>query len=98
MYLLNQLQDADGNILIPGVMDDICPKTLAEEELYSHIDFNMDEYQEDMGVIKLRGGNDKVKLLMNKWRYPSLSLHGIQGAFHDPGKKIGYCLTKMKQL
>ena len=24
---------------------------------------------------------------MHRWRYPSLSLHGIQGAFYEPGAK-----------
>lgn len=24
---------------------------------------------------------------MSRWRYPSLSVHGIQGAFSDPGAK-----------
>jgi len=24
---------------------------------------------------------------MHRWRYPSLSIHGIQGAFSDPGCK-----------
>merc|ERR1712233_179901 len=30
---------------------------------------------------------DKIKTLMARWRYPSLSLHGIQGAFSDAGAK-----------
>lgn len=29
----------------------------------------------------------KVKLLQHRWRYPSLSLHGIEGAFSEPGCK-----------
>ena len=24
---------------------------------------------------------------MNRWRFPALSIHGIQGAFGDPGAK-----------
>jgi nonspecific dipeptidase len=30
---------------------------------------------------------DKVNTLLHKWRYPSLSLHGIQGAFDGAGAK-----------
>lgn len=26
-------------------------------------------------------------ILMHRWRYPSLSLHGIEGAFSAPGAK-----------
>jgi acetylornithine deacetylase/succinyl-diaminopimelate desuccinylase-like protein len=29
----------------------------------------------------------KQTMLMNRWRYPSLSLHGIEGAFHGAGAK-----------
>jgi len=28
-----------------------------------------------------------MKTLMARWRYPSLSIHGVQGAFSDPGAK-----------
>lgn len=27
------------------------------------------------------------EVLMARWRYPSLSIHGIQGAFSEPGIK-----------
>ena len=27
------------------------------------------------------------KTLMHRWRYPALSMHGIQGAFSEPGAK-----------
>jgi len=30
---------------------------------------------------------DKVSLLMARWRYPSLTIHGIQGAFSGEGVK-----------
>lgn len=30
---------------------------------------------------------DKKQLLMHRWRYPSLSIHGIEGAFYEPGQK-----------
>uniref|UniRef100_A0A8C7X0H9 Carnosine dipeptidase 1 n=1 Tax=Oryzias sinensis TaxID=183150 RepID=A0A8C7X0H9_9TELE len=29
----------------------------------------------------------KVDLLAHKWRYPTVSIHGIEGAFSDPGTK-----------
>ena len=29
----------------------------------------------------------KEQILMHRWRYPSLSLHGIEGAFSDGGAK-----------
>ncbi|XP_043261664.1 cytosolic non-specific dipeptidase isoform X2 [Colletes gigas] len=32
-------------------------------------------------------GVDYIQLLMHRWRQPSLSLHGIEGAFSEPGSK-----------
>lgn len=29
----------------------------------------------------------KVATLTHRWRYPTLSIHGVQGAFHGPGSK-----------
>jgi acetylornithine deacetylase/succinyl-diaminopimelate desuccinylase-like protein len=31
--------------------------------------------------------DDKVNTLMHKWRFPSLSIHGVQGAFDGAGAK-----------
>lgn len=87
VWLLAQLQDADGNILIPGIHDDVCEETSDEQELYDSIDFNLEEFKKEVGVCELRFPGDKVKTLMHRWRYPSLSIHGIQGCFSDPGAK-----------
>jgi len=54
---------------------------------YVNIDFDPEVYRQDIGAPGLMHGNDKAKTLMARWRYPSLSLHGIQGAFADPGAK-----------
>jgi len=40
-----------------------------------------------MGANLLMHNEDKTQLLMHRWRYPSLSLHGIEGAFYEPGQK-----------
>lgn len=29
----------------------------------------------------------KVDLIAHMWRYPTVSIHGIEGAFSDPGTK-----------
>lgn len=29
----------------------------------------------------------QVELLAHRWRYPTVSIHGIEGAFSDPGTK-----------
>ena len=54
--------------------------------LFQDISFSLDEYQNDIGCNKLQS-NDKTELLMKRWRYPTLSLHGIEGAYSDQGAK-----------
>ncbi|XP_037567547.2 cytosolic non-specific dipeptidase-like [Dermacentor silvarum] len=39
-----------------------------------------------MGVSRLAVA-DKVELLMRRWRYPSLSIHGVEGAHWSAGDK-----------
>uniref|UniRef100_A0A0K2UGE7 CNDP dipeptidase 2 (Metallopeptidase M20 family) [Megachile rotundata] n=1 Tax=Lepeophtheirus salmonis TaxID=72036 RepID=A0A0K2UGE7_LEPSM len=85
--LLDTLVDQDGKILIEGLYDEIAPVTSDEIELYNNVEFEVNEYKNDIGVNKLVTGDDKIKTLMATWRYPSLSIHGIEGAFSDTGAK-----------
>jgi len=88
IWMMNQLVDEDGKILVEGLMDSVAPLTPEEEAKYVNIDFDPEEFRQDLGAPgRLMHGNDKAKTLMARWRYPSLSLHGIQGAFADPGAK-----------
>ncbi|GFT31884.1 cytosolic non-specific dipeptidase [Nephila pilipes] len=84
--LMNSLTDARGNILVQGIMNDVVPVTSDEEKLYENIDFDLEVYRKDIGCEKLVR-TDKKKTLMRRWRYPSLSLHGIEGAFSGAGCK-----------
>lgn len=86
-YMMDNLVDVEGNILIPEVDDDVAPVTCSENKLYKDIDFDLDEYKASMGVTKLPHKDDKIRLLMRRWRFPTLSLHGIEGAFSDVGRK-----------
>ena len=49
----------------------------------------MREFAGDIGLAAdaLTTAGDGVACLMRRWRYPSLSLHGIEGAFAGPGAK-----------
>ncbi|XP_069944343.1 cytosolic non-specific dipeptidase isoform X2 [Cherax quadricarinatus] len=87
IYLLNTLLDNKGNILIPGIMDEVAPVTSEEKSLYTDIDFDVEDYQQDLGHERLVHHKDKVGTLMARWRNPSLSIHGIEGAFSEPGAK-----------
>ncbi|KAG7691773.1 hypothetical protein KL930_005069 [Ogataea haglerorum] len=84
--VMSKLVDTQGNIQIPGVNEMVAPLTEKEEKLYEKIDFDVDE-------LNLASGSntaiyqDKKNILMHRWRYPSLSLHGIEGAFSGGGAK-----------
>lgn len=87
VYMMNTLLDKDGNILVEGIMDPVAKVTDEELASYDNIDFDVEDYKNDLQTAKLVNDKDKVKTLMARWRFPSLSLHGIEGAFSDPGSK-----------
>ncbi|KAJ1344120.1 hypothetical protein BSLG_001260 [Batrachochytrium salamandrivorans] len=53
---------------------------------YKALDFTMNDMFNAMGGNGTIFGNTK-QVLMARWRYPSLSLHGIEGAFSGAGAK-----------
>eukprot|EP00493_Phyllostaurus_siculus_P008891 UN09000 len=88
--LLGSLVDTHGNIQVAGIHDSVKKLTDQEKAMYKDIDFNVDESREDIGAVKLiHEGKDNAKqnTLMHRWRYPSLSVHGIEGAFDAAGAK-----------
>ncbi|XP_010136271.1 PREDICTED: cytosolic non-specific dipeptidase isoform X2 [Buceros rhinoceros silvestris] len=84
--LMGSLIDKKGKILIPGINEAVAPVTDEELALYEKIDFDLKEYAKDVGAMKLLH-DTKREILMHRWRYPSLSLHGIEGAFSASGAK-----------
>jgi Cys-Gly metallodipeptidase DUG1 len=84
--LLGKLVDTDGKILIPGINELVAPVTDEERKLYAPIAFTMDNIHESLGS-KTTIYTDKERTLMARWRFPSLSIHGIEGAFSTPGAK-----------
>ncbi|KRZ77380.1 Cytosolic non-specific dipeptidase, partial [Trichinella papuae] len=86
IYLLDNLVDKNGKILIPKIYDKVDPLTDKERDRYESIDFDCESYRKSIGASKLLYDN-KAELLMHRWRYPSLSIHGISGAFSGNGEK-----------
>ena len=84
--ILSRLVDAQGNIMIPGLMDLVAPVTKEEESLYGGISYTMDNLHESLGS-ETSIHPTKERTLMARWRYPSLSIHGVEGAYSAPGAK-----------
>uniref|UniRef100_A0A915AM70 Peptidase M20 dimerisation domain-containing protein n=1 Tax=Parascaris univalens TaxID=6257 RepID=A0A915AM70_PARUN len=94
-WMLAQLTDLEGKINIEGLDDFVSPITDEERKLYEEIEFDPEIFKNNIGVPALTV-ETKQEILMNRWRYPSLSVHGIEGAFSGvgaktviPGKVIG---------
>jgi nonspecific dipeptidase len=87
VHLMSQLVDRSGKILIPGIYDDVAPLLPDEDEIYDKISFNIDEFRESIGTPGPLLHDTKTSLLQHRWRFPCLSLHGIEGAFYEAGQK-----------
>lgn len=86
VQVLGSLVDSKGKILIDGVDDMVAPLTEKEAKLYDGIDFTLDDLNAASGSDTSLYKNPK-DILMHRWRYPSLSLHGVEGAFSSQGAK-----------
>jgi len=88
-HLFSKLVDQKGHILIPGVNELVKPMTAEEDAIYDPINFDPKVYAEDIGCDKLLHDGDNVKkdTLQHRWRYPSLSIHGVEGSFDGAGCK-----------
>lgn len=65
-------------------------KELSEEEAmrYKGIEVDLEQMKEEAGGVKyLKGGKNVAQVLMNRWRYPSTTIHGIEGAYSGSGVK-----------
>uniref|UniRef100_A0A914HCM5 Peptidase M20 dimerisation domain-containing protein n=1 Tax=Globodera rostochiensis TaxID=31243 RepID=A0A914HCM5_GLORO len=85
-WLLSQLSDSKGTILVKGIDKMVAKLTEEERSLYAKIDFDLEGLKTDIGVEKLTS-DDPKEILMRRWRQPSLSIHGIEGAFSGKGLK-----------
>ena len=84
--VLGKLVDTNGKIQIPGINEMVAPLTEEEKGLYGPIEYSMDNLYESLGS-KTGVFEDKESTLMARWRFPSLSVHGIEGAFSAGGAK-----------
>jgi len=84
--IMSKLVSPDGRILIPGIYDLVAPLAAGERALYERLDYGISDVENAAGA-KIALSDDKVTVVMGRMREPSLSLHGIEGAFYAPGAK-----------
>jgi len=86
ILLLSKLVTPKGEILVPGISKLVAPLTEEEKGIYDVLDYNVSDVEFSAGA-KVALSDDKAAVLMGRMRYPSLSIHGIEGAFSSPGAK-----------
>lgn len=84
--IMSTLVKPNGEILIPGIMDQVAELTPTEDSIYDGIDYTMEDLKEAVGA-DISIYPDPKRTLQHRWRYPTLSLHGIEGAFSGSGAK-----------
>jgi len=85
-HLFSKLVTPTGEILVPGIKDLVAPLTAEERKRYEVMDFSLKDINNATGS-ETTLSQDKAEVLMGRMRYPSLSLHGIEGAFSTAGSK-----------
>lgn len=85
-HLFSKLVSPAGEILVPGVKDLVAPLSDEEKARYEGMDFQISDLESAVGSKTLLS-DDKAEVLMGRMRNPSLSIHGIEGAFSAPGSK-----------
>ncbi len=85
IHLLSMLVDENGEVLVPGFFDNVRGITQEEMSLYEKLEnhFDLNDYMHSLGVQKLKSSNS-TEILMNRWRQPSLCIHGIHSSY--PGQ------------
>jgi Cys-Gly metallodipeptidase DUG1 len=86
VILMSKLVKPSGEILVPGLSDLVAPLTDIERARYEALDYSIADIEQSAGAA-VALSDDKVTVLMGRMRNPSLSLHGIEGAFSGPGAK-----------
>ncbi|GIC94720.1 uncharacterized protein Aud_002049 [Aspergillus udagawae] len=84
VIMLSKLADSKGNILVSGINGLVDNVTSEEIAQYQKIDFSMEEFNKTIGsdAAIYTTAQDT---LTHRWRYPSITIHGINGA--DPSEK-----------
>lgn len=77
---MSKLVSPEGKILVPGLQDLVAPITDDERKKFEAIHFGVQDIHAAVGGDQTLT-DDKVTTLMGRMRNPSLSLHGIEGAF-----------------
>ncbi|XP_066480543.1 cytosolic non-specific dipeptidase-like [Tiliqua scincoides] len=86
IFLFSTLVDSSNRILIPGIYDSVPALTVKEREVYERTEFDFEKIKAKLGIKNFTYAA-KEDILKGRSCLPSLSIHGIEGAFAEPGTK-----------
>lgn len=86
IQIMSSLVTPEGKILIPGISEQVRALSDEERKVYDVMDFSISDVDNATGSSTTIS-DAKPEVLMARMRNPSLSLHGIEGAFAEPGSK-----------
>jgi len=84
--VLGTLVDVNGKILIPGIEAMVEAAGEKERKLYESFRYTIGDFDASTGA-HIGLSDQKADILMGRMRMPSLSLHGIEGAYSGTGIK-----------
>uniref|UniRef100_A0A7S2ZT43 Peptidase M20 dimerisation domain-containing protein n=1 Tax=Rhodosorus marinus TaxID=101924 RepID=A0A7S2ZT43_9RHOD len=76
--VISSLTDEKGNLGVPDLTAMVAPVSEDERRLYTDIDFDPVAFVKASKIPGVNGGMTKENVLMRKWRFPTLSVHGIK--------------------
>jgi hypothetical protein len=66
----------------------VAPLTDAETARYKDISVDLDQMRADIGSVGELRFSDKASILMHRWRYPSLTVHGVSIVAAFPSSRV----------
>ena len=85
--ILCALKDREGRIQIPGFTDRVQPPGEQEQQAWSRLPFNSEDYRvKEIGAKELVG-EPGFSIFERTWSRPTLEVHGIRGGFTGEGAK-----------
>lgn len=84
--LLASLIDSEGKIQIPGFYDAVAELASDEREQFAKLDFDEDDYRQDLGVAAL-AGETGYSTLERRWSRPTFDVHGLWSGYQGAGAK-----------
>ena len=84
--MIESLHDENGKVDIPGFYDKVKVVSIEERKLMNEAPFDLNEYQQDLGIHAVSGEKDFTTLERTSIR-PTLDVNGIWGGYIGAGAK-----------